>query len=205
MQPMVRPTLRLIRANDAILQRREFDDLARIDQPRISTDRIELHEIPQLLEFAAREVPAMSSAVDVVARVAEHNRDSVWVFRRRSVPVGVYAMLHLSKDGLEELLIGEMNMSVPDRRSMVPTGDAPAAIYKSAAVAPGLASAGICAISRMLQSPQYAHANLFARPTTMGGERIMANLGFYKVRSGLSDLHRYVRFANRYERSVEAA
>ncbi len=204
MQPMAGPHLRLIHDGDAIPQRREFDDLSRTNVARTSAQRVEIEEIPGLLALAAREIPVLSTAADAVARVSIRNRDSVWVFRRADVPVGIYAMLHLSKDGLEALLLGELNTSFPDSHCMVPTGEAPAAIYKWAVVAPGMASAGICAISRMLQSDLYANANLFARPTTMGGERIMASLGFRKVRSGLDDLHRYIRLANRTDHLVEA-
>jgi hypothetical protein len=204
MQPMVRPTLRLIDEDDAILQRREFDHLGRLSPTRISVEPIEIKEIPELLAFAANKIPVLSSAVDAVARVATRNRESVWVFRRNGAPVGIYAMLHLSKDGLEALLLGELNTSFPDPGAMVATGEAPMAIYKWAVVAPGMASAGICAVSALLQTARYQTANLFARPTTMGGERIMTNLGFSKVRSGLADLHRYVRLANRVDRLVEA-
>lgn len=196
--------LRLIHDGDAIPQRREFDDLGRVNVPRISAQRVEVEEIPELLALAASEIPALSTAADAVARVSTRNRDSVWVFRRAKIPVGIYAMLHLSADGLEALLLGELNTSFPESHCMVPTGEAPAAIYKWAVVAPGMASAGICAISRMLQSDLYAGANLFARPTTMGGERIMAGLGFRKVRSALDDLHRYIRIANRTDHLVEA-
>lgn len=204
MHPADRSILRLVGGNDAISQRREFDRLAAVNQSRISAQRVELREIPALLGFAAKEIPALAAAADSVARVAERNRDSVWVFRSGARPVGIYAMLHLSKDGLEGLLLGELDTAAPDAHAMVATGEAPLAIYKWAVVAPGMAAAGICTISRMLQTAGYATANLFARPTTMGGERIMANLGFEKVRSGLPDLHRYVRLANRIERAAAA-
>ncbi len=204
MQPDERAVLRLVRAGDAISQRRDFDRLAAVNQSRISAWRVEPRQIPALLAFAANEIPALSAAAGSVARVAERNRDSIWVFRRGAAPVGIYAMLHLSGEGLERLLLGELDTAVPDPRATVETGGAPAAIYKWAVVAPGTASAGICAISRMLQAPAYASANLFARPTTMGGERIMANLGFRPVRSGLPDLHRYVRHANRVGRAAAA-
>jgi hypothetical protein len=204
MQPMAGPHLRLIHDGDAIPQRREFDCLGQVSLPRIVAQRVELEEIPELLALAANEIPALAAASTAVARVAARNCDSVWVFRRATTPVGIYAMLHLSKDGLEALLLGELNTSFPEAHCLVPTGEAPAAIYKWAVVAPGMASAGICAISRMLQSDLYANANLFARPTTMGGERIMASLGFRKVRSGLDDLHRYIRLANRTDHLVEA-
>lgn len=205
MQPNLRPNLRVVGGGDAISQRRDFDDLARLTLPRISVERVEAREIPPLLAFAAGEIPALAAAGGAVSRVAERNRDSVWVFRRGVAPVGIYAMLHLSKDGLERLLLGELDTTQPDPRALVASGEAPSAIYKWAVVAPGMASAGICAISRMLQADRYATANLFARPTTMGGERIMASLGFGRVRSGLPDLHRYVRVANRVGHSMAAA
>lgn len=204
MQSATRTTPRLVRDDDAVLQRREFDHLGRVTQSRVTAERVEARDIPDLLAFAANEIPVLSSAAGAVARVATRNRDSVWVFRRNGKTAGVYAMLHLSKDGLESLLLGEFDASFPDPADMVATGDQPAAIYKWAVVAPGLASAGICLISRLLQADRYATANLFARPTTPGGRRIMSNLGFQPVRSGVPDLYRYVRLSNRVNRLVAA-
>lgn len=204
MQPLPRPPLRLIHDNDAPAGRRGFDDLGDGRVARISVEPVEMKEIPDLLAFAAQEIPVLSSAADAVHRVVDRNRESVWVFRRRGAPVGIYAMLHLSSHGLEALLLDEFNASFPPARCMVATGEAPAAIYKWAVVAPGMASAGICAISRLLREDRYARANLFARPTTMGGERIMTNLGFRKVRCAVPDLHRYVRIANRADHTVAA-
>lgn len=192
-----RPVLRVIHGKDARAHRREFDQLGRIDRPGIVTQPVDLQAIPGLLAFAGREIPMLSSAVEAVSRVVNRNRDSIWVFRRGGEAVGIYAMLHLSKEGLEGLLLGEFNLSFPDPSLMVRTGEAPAAIYKWAVVAPGMAAAGICAMSRLLQTEGYATANLYARPTTMPGGRLMTHLGFHEVRSGLPDLQRYVRIVNR--------
>lgn len=183
--------------DDANMQRREFDHLVRIHRPGVRVERVELDEIPDLLSYSASRIPVLASAVEAVARMLTRNRDSAWVIRTAGRTRGVYAMLHLSPEGLEALLLGEFNTSFPDPSLTVPTGEAPAAIYKWAVVAPGMASAGICAISRELQSDRYATANLYARPTTQPGARLMAHLGFRQVRSGYPDLQRYVRIANR--------
>jgi len=192
-----RPLLRVIEGNDARMHRREFDQLGRLVRPGTTVQPVDFEEVPELLAFAGREIPVLSSAVEAVSRVINRNRDSIWVFKRGGKPVGIYAMLLLSREGLEGLLLGEFNLSFPDPSLMVRTGEAPAAIYKWAVVAPGMASAGICAISHMLQTDRYATANLYARPTTVPGGRLMAHLGFHDVRAGLPDLQRYVRIVNR--------
>ena len=193
----LRPALRIVSGNDALLQRREFDHLGRIDRAGVTVERISADDIPELLAFAARAIPALSSAEEAVARVVNRNRDSAWAFRRGTEAAGVYAMVHLSKEGLEALLLGEFNTSFPDPSLMVKTGEAPAAIYKWAVVAPGMASVGICTISRMLQADRFSTANLYARPATFAGGRLMARVGFLAVRSGFPDLHRYTRIVNR--------
>jgi len=204
MQPVARPPLRLVEPAAAVSQRREFDELARRPVSRVTVEPVETDEISDLLAFAAREIPVLSTATAAVTRVVNRNRESVYVFRRGGRPVGIYAMLHLSKDGLEALLLDEFNTAVPDPHCLVATGEPPVAIYKWAVVAPGPAAQGIYRISHLLQADRYATANLFARPTTAGGERIMRNLGFEKVGPAGRDLHRYVRLANRTGHLVEA-
>lgn len=181
----------------ANMQRREFDHLVRISRPGLAMEPVGHDEIPALLAFATSQIPVLASAVEAVARVITRNSESAWVFRSGGRTRGVYAMLHLSSEGLEALLLGEFNTGFPDPSLTVRTGEAPAAIYKWAVVAPGMASAGICSISRILQADRYATANLYARPTTEPGARLMAHLGFRPVHSGYPDLHRYVRIANR--------
>jgi hypothetical protein len=192
-----RPVLRIVRDHAAKTQRREFDHLGRINRPGTVVERVEHSDIPDLLAFAGREIPVLSSACEAVATVVDRNADSVWVFRRGGKAVGIYSMLHLSADGLEALLLGELDASRPNARLMVPTGGAPAAIYKWAVVAPRTAITGICAMSRLLQGENYAAANLYARPTTPQARPLMANLGFEDVRSGCPGLQRYVRIVNR--------
>lgn len=185
------------RHDGANMQRREFDHLVRISRPGLVVEPVGQDEIPVLLTFATSQIPVLASAVEAVARVITRNRESAWVFRSEGRTRGVYAMLHLSSEGLEALLLGEFNTSFPDPSLTVRTGESPAAIYKWAVVAPGMASAGICTVSRILQADRYATANLYARPTTAPGSRLMAHLGFRPVHSGYPDLQRYVRIANR--------
>ncbi|MEJ8570939.1 hypothetical protein [Microbaculum marinum] len=179
------------------MQRREFDHLGRIHRSGTNVRRVQRAEIGSLLAFAGREIPVLSSAEKVVAKVINRNADSIWVFERGDSAVGIYAMLHLSRDGLEALLLGELNAGDPDPCTLVPTGGTPAAIYKWAVVAPGPAIAGVCAMSRLLQADTFASANLYARPTTPQARPLMAHLGFHDVRSGCPGLQRYVRIANR--------
>ena len=158
------------------MQRREFDHLGRMDRPGTVAKRVDFGEIRELLAFAGREIPVLSSANEAVAKVIDRNRDSVWVFRRDERTVGIYAMLHLSKDGLEALLLGELNASHPDPAMMVRTGGSPAAIYKWAVVAPRAAIMGVCAMSRFLQAENFATANLYA-PVNDCTMRFMLNGG----------------------------
>ena len=114
-------------------------------------------------------------------------------------------MLMLSAAGLEELLIGELKATQPDKQSLAPKGVAPMAIYFWAAVAPGLSAGGVMHVSQFLRQPLYRHANCFSRPNTRAGERFNIGMGFKPINCGLSGLHRYVRLANRVEDLQQAA
>ncbi len=192
-----RPHLRLINETIDLTPRREFDQLGRIERAGILAHRVPAREVPDLLSYAAGALPALAAAEETVGRIAERNQDSLWVFRKDLQPVGIYAMLHLSVSGLEALLLGELDTGAPDPCLTVATGETPAGIYKWAVVAPGPAASGICAMSRLMQTDCFARANLFARPATPEGCRLMQRLGFRSVRSGYPDLYRYIRIVNR--------
>ncbi len=184
--------------------KREFDSLAHLPVHRITASPAALAQIPEVVRRAAREIPALAAAEAAVARVQGKDPESVWAFWRGDNLVGLYAMLMLNADGLDRLLAGSFDFAEPPLDGLSEPDTPVVAIYKWAVVARGTAAEGIRAMSRLLQQPRYARANLYARALGEAAQRLDFNLGFRPVHPG-SELLVYVRRCNRDPRHLIAA
>jgi hypothetical protein len=184
--------------------KREFDELRHLQNRRVSAVAAPLADIPDLVRIAAQEIPSLAAAEPAVLRVQQKHPESVWAFRRGDQTVGLYSMLLLNMRGLECLLDDSIDFSDPPLDCLSEPGAPVAAIYKWAVVARGIAAEGLHAMSRHLQGPLYATANLYARAVGAAAQRLDFNLGFRPVRPG-SELLVYVRMCNRTDQRAFAA
>lgn len=184
--------------------KREFDELCHLPVRRLSVAAASLADIPELVRIAAQEIPSLAAAESAVLRVQQKHPESVWAFRRRDQTLGIYSMLLLNMRGLERLLADSIDFSDPPLDCLSEPGAPVAAIYKWAVVARGTTAEGLHAMSRHLQGPLYAAANLYARAVGAAAQRLDFNLGFRPVRPG-SDLLVYVRMGNRAHQRAFAA
>lgn len=165
-----------------------------------------LDDLPQIESILTESFGSRVATPDVVQYVMMHNRNNVHVICRRQTIVGIYAMLMLNPQGLERLLLGEFDPSRPDPLCLSSRLMTPIAIYKWAVVAPGLAAQGIRCMSHYLRQPFFRYANLFARPVTPAGRKIMRDVGFLPIEGArMPGLHRYVRKPNRPAALPQAA
>jgi len=184
--------------------KREFDKLQFLPVRRVSATAAPLAEIPDLVRIAAQEIPSLAAAEAAVMRVQRKHPESIWAFRRGDQTVGIYAMLLLNKRGREQLLAGSIDFANPALECLSEPGEPVTAIYKWAVVARGTTAEGLHLMSRHLQSPLYASANLYARAVGEAAERLDFNLGFTPVRPD-SELLVYVRMCNRAQLRAFAA
>jgi hypothetical protein len=184
--------------------KREFDELQFLPVRRVSATAAPLAEIPALVQIAAQEIPSLAAAETAVMRVQRQHPESIWAFRREDQAVGIYAMLLLNSRGLEQLLAGSIDFANPALECLSEPGTPIAAIYKWAVVARGTTAEGLHLMSKHLQGPLYAAANLYARAVGAAAQRLDFNLGFAPVRPD-GDLLVYVRMCNRAQLRAAAA
>jgi predicted GNAT family N-acyltransferase len=142
-------------------------------------------EIGSLVELAQRSIAGLTTHAEVVCRVMAHNPDTVWAIARRSrynptapSAEGFFALLMLNDAGMRRLIDGTFNASNPDLSLLTAQNEKPAGIYLWAVHAPGSLSGGIALVLEKISSPLYAQADLYARPMTVGGDRILEATGF---------------------------
>jgi hypothetical protein len=176
--------------------RREFDDLCDLPVRRVVAAPASLAEIPDVVRYAAVAIPALAAADAAVLRVQKQHPESVWVFRRDSQLVGIYAMLMLNPDGLARLRTGRLDCANPPAELLCGPDDVVTAIYKWAVAFRRSAAEGSRTIAKHLQGPRYATANLYARALGAAAQRVDHNVGFRPAQPG-SELLMYVRQRNR--------
>jgi predicted GNAT family N-acyltransferase len=142
-------------------------------------------QIASLVALAQKSIAGLTTPADVVCRVMSHNPDSVWAIARRSrydaanpAAEGFFALLMLNDAGMRRLMEGSLNASDPDPALLATQSEKPAGIYLWAVYAPGSLSGGIALVLEKISSPLYADADLYARPMTAGGSRILQATGF---------------------------
>ena len=177
--------------------RHEFDLLTPPARPRIELRRARPCDLEAAARLAGQEIDEDLAGLSVVETALACNSNNALLFWRNDEIAGLWAMLMLNSHGLEALLMGEFEPTAPDIGLLARTAQAPAAIYVWAVVAPGLAAEGIRHVSRVLQQPLYAQANLYSRPNSDIAVRLNLNVGFRPVGPSMPEFYRYVRLDNR--------
>jgi len=176
---------------------RQFDSVQRPCARGLDVRCLTPEDISRAYRLTVANLPGSRTPIEVVRAVHLRNPANFVGFFRDQELVGIYAMLMLNSAGLEQLLLGELDIETPPTELLASAGEAPACIYTWMVVAPGSVAAGMSRLSYLLQQDPYRFANLYARPATPAGLRMMENFGYRPVSAGMPDLHRYVRIANR--------
>ncbi|MFZ0557889.1 MAG: hypothetical protein WAM55_01190 [Methylovirgula sp.] len=185
------------------LRRHELDLLEECVQVDASPARLE--DLPAMLALARGAVPGVAVESAAVERVYRSNPECIFPFRcGRQIVAGI-AFLYLNDDGLDRLLLDEVNFADPDPAILTPFGEAPAALYVWALVARGRAAGGIANVSLRLREQPYALADYYAQPASRGGARLLAQLGFQPENSFQRSLWIYRRLRNRVTRQPAEA
>ncbi len=177
------------------LQRHELDLLERCGQ--VDASPVRPDELPAMLTLARGAVPGVNVKAVTVERVYRLHPECIFPFRYARRIVGGIAFLYLNDDGLDRLLLDELDFAEPDPAVLAPLGEAPAALYVWALVARGRATGGIGNVSLRLREAPYSFADYYAQPATKDGARLLAQLGFQRENSFQRNLWIYRRLRKR--------
>lgn len=128
----------------------------------------------------------------VVRRVVARNRDSLFgIFRIREgvrdqrIPLGFYANLLPSAEGLAAIQAGTFDVSDPPTELLVPTGERPAAVYSWAVLAEGLFEKTLPMLANKM-GDLYADLPILTAAATAAGKKTVNRRGFKTDEKGLS-------------------
>ena len=140
--------------------------------------------IASLMDAARDDIPGLTSN-GIVQAVANHNPDTFWAIARRdhfdiASPrgEGFLAVLPLTHEGTRGLVEGRLDTRNPDIAFVARQSERPAGIYVWAIHAKGAIAAAIPLVLQKFSTPLYQGVNIYSRPITKEGLRVLEPLGF---------------------------
>jgi predicted GNAT family N-acyltransferase len=140
--------------------------------------------IASLMDAARKDIPGLTSN-SIVQAVANHNPDVFWAIAKKDhfdiaspKGEGFLAVLPLTREGMRRLLDGRLDTRNPELCYVARQSERPAGIYVWAIHAKGTLAAAIPLVLQKISSPLYRGVNLYSRPITKGGLRVLEPLGF---------------------------
>ena len=140
--------------------------------------------IAALVDAAREDIPGLTTN-EMFQSVAAHNPDTFWAIARRhrhqiasAQGEGFLALLMLNHEGARRLIDGRLNTKKPELCYIARQSERPAGIYVWAIHAKGMLAAAIPLVLEKISSPLYRGVNLYSRPITKGGLRVLEPLGF---------------------------
>lgn len=140
--------------------------------------------IGSLMDAARQDIPGLTTNA-VVQAVVNHNPDVFWAIARKdqfdiTAPKGegFLAVLPLTHEGTRRLVDGRLDTKNPDLAFVARQSERPAGIYVWAIHAKGTLVAAIPLVLQKISTPLYQGVNLYSRPITKEGLRVLEPLGF---------------------------
>jgi predicted GNAT family N-acyltransferase len=140
--------------------------------------------IAALMDAARQDIPGLTSNT-IVQAVVNHNPDVFWAIARKDQfdiasprGEGFLAVLPLTHEGTRQLVDGRLNTKDPDLCCIARQSERPAGIYVWAIHAKGSIVAAIPLVLQKFSTPLYQGVNIYSRPITKEGLRVLEPLGF---------------------------
>jgi predicted GNAT family N-acyltransferase len=140
--------------------------------------------IATLVDAARRDIPGLTSN-RMFQSVANHNPDTFWAITKKShfditspKGEGFFAVLPLTHLGMRGLIDGSLDTRNPDISFVARQSERPAGIYVWAIHAKGTLVAGIPLVLQKFSTPLHRGINIYSRPITKEGLRVLEPLGF---------------------------
>jgi len=136
------------------------------------------------MDNAREDIPGLTSN-EIVQAVANHNPDTFWAIARKDnfdivspKGEGFLAVLPLTHEGTRRLVDGRLETCNPDLSFVTRQSERPAGIYVWAIHAKGAIAAAIPLVLQKFSTPLYQGVNIYSRPITKEGLRVLEPLGF---------------------------
>jgi predicted GNAT family N-acyltransferase len=145
---------------------------------------VDAEGIASLVDAARQDIPGLTSN-HMFQTVANHNPDTFWAIAKRDrfnvaspKGEGFLAVLPLTHEGTRRLIDGRLDTRNPELCYIARQSERPAGIYVWAIHAKGTIAAAIPLVLQKFSTPLYRGVNIYSRPVTKEGLRVLEPLGF---------------------------
>lgn len=177
--------------NAPIVARRDFDFVPRRAEVDVAPPNS--GDFSALAEMANAKIPEVSISAEFLQAFSTRDRDSILAFRHRNKVVGGVAFLFLNETGLDDLLLGQFDFANPTERVLARPIDDVAAIYTWATALDGRGILGLGNVAEHLSKRRFRFADLYGRPNTADGRRLVQSVGFKPIAAFQDNLWIYER------------
>jgi len=140
--------------------------------------------IASLMDRAREDIPGLTSN-EIFQAAVKHNPDIFWAIARKDrfdirdpKGEGFLAALPLTHEGMRRLIDGRLDTRNPELCFIARQSERPAGIYVWAIHAKGTIAAAIPLVLQKFSTPLYRGVNIYSRPVTKEGLRVLEPLGF---------------------------
>ena len=181
--------------NAPIVARRDFDFVPRRAEVDVAPPNSS--DFSALAEMANAKIPEVSISAEFLQAFSTRDRDSILAFRHRNKVVGGVAFLFLNETGLDDLLLGQFDFANPTERVLAKPIEDVAAIYTWATALDGRGILGLGNVAEHLSKRRFRFADLYGRPNTEDGRRLVQSVGFKPIAAFQDNLWIYERALKR--------
>lgn len=149
-------------------------------------------QIPEVSALAREHIGADIADPDTFERVLNYNHECSWVVYRRDPDdpyahrlVGFTVFLVLNAEGYAAVEADCFVGRNPSLDHLCRPGEAASALYSWASVAPGLSARVLPKVVASLRHSRFGGLDIYTRPGTEHGARILATIGFVPALSSL--------------------
>lgn len=178
-----------------VAQRHDFDFVPR--RAEVDVAPAKPNDFSILAEMANAKIPDVAVSGAFLEAFAARDIDSILAFRHRGKVVGGVAFLFLNETGLDDLLLGQFDFANPTERVLARPIDDVAAIYTWATALDGRGILGLGNVAEHLSKRRFRFADLYGRPNTEDGQRLVQSVGFKPVAAFQDNLWIYERALKR--------
>lgn len=143
--------------------------------------------------MANAKIPEVSISAEFLQTFSTRDRESILAFRHRDKVVGGVAFLFLNETGLDDLLLGQFDFANPTERVLARPIDDVTAIYTWATALDGRGILGLGNVAEHLSKRRFRFADLYGRPNTEDGRRLVQSVGFKPIAAFQDNLWIYER------------
>ena len=183
-------------SNETFAARRDFDFIPR--RAEVAVAPANSDDFEGLARMANAKIPDVAATGAQLSYAASRDPDSILAFKFNGRLVGGIAFLFLNRTGVEQLLSNRFDFAAPSLGALADPIEDVAGIYTWATAVHGRGILALGNVAEHLSRRRFRHADMYARPNTSDGRRLVQSVGYARLPALQDNLWIYERALTRF-------